>query len=155
MLSSGKAQDWKILQQPPLGLEYELPQNWYVSSFMTERQCQCTGGTINSSPTSSLNMVIFYSNRDSIGLDSLLRQGVWGYTYQADSPATQQLRYTHFVFQRNEGSWKEDKNLRVLRYTTEIDNNKYVLYFWGTAENLQVHQSQLQRILHSLKKLVP
>ena len=139
--------NWVELQQPSLGLTYQLPKNWFVKGHTDSKNCNCTEGTLNTSPEGAINMVIYRS--DEYSLDSLERQSIWGYSFKNHSNSYK-IETNGLHLQHTMSTWIEDKSLSVIRLSTESKDNRYVIYFWGTLEDLANYKAVIERIIYSL-----
>lgn len=146
----GQQQAWKQLEQPVIRLKYLVPEGWYVGGFKPTHKCKCTGAVVNTSDDGLINMVIFYSDQQNI--DSLSRQKVWGYTYStAQNKSARGVQSSQLAFSHDVSVWEEDPNITVLRLKTQIEGNNYLFYFWGTPDNLQKHNPDIERIVQSVE----
>lgn len=154
LCSSASAQQWMELEQTTLHLRYKIPKGWYVGGYKSVQKCQCTGAAVNTSKTGAINMVIFYSNQQSI--DSLGRQSVWGYTFDMSRVQTSRgVETTHFNFSQQLSVWKEDPSLTVLRLKAQMQEHCYLIYFWGTPADLEAYSDDIQHIVQSLQVYNP
>jgi len=149
-LAPVRAQQWKRLEQAPLGVQYEIPREWYVAGVLDARACHCAGGTLNTSYKGNVNMVVFVS--DEYELDSLLRQSVWGYHY-VDAPTIQTLATEAYQFAQSVSRWREDGSLQVIRLHTVRGSKRLVLYFWGDGQELERQNGVIERIVRSFSPL--
>ena len=141
------AQPWMALEQSPLNLRYEIPYNWYVGGYMTSRSCNCTSGTINTAPNRDLNMVIFYS--EEFDVDSLTKQDVWGYKFNTPS-ITETISTPYMDFEVARSRWENDSDVMVMRLTATIEDNAYVIYFWGNDDIMSNMENTIIHIVHSI-----
>lgn len=143
-------QQWKTLEQMPLGLRYEVPREWYVGGIMDAKKCHCSSGTLNSSFRDHINMVVFAS--DKFSLDSLKRQSVWGYSFVETLPK-QEIPTKIFLFEQTVSRWREDNELNVIRLTATYQGVHYLLYFWGESEMLLRQNPVIERIIQSINPM--
>lgn len=145
------AQHWKELIQESINLKYELPQGWYVRGYVSNKDCYCTGATINASKDQQINMVIFSTNKETI--DSLKQQKVWGYSFATPS-ASSEIVHTNFLdFEKTVSTWQEDPQAAVLRFAATSVNFRYLIYFWGDLEDITKNSSIIEHILQSIQEL--
>lgn len=145
------AQHWKELSQATMQLKYEIPQGWYVGGFISGKACNCTGATVNASKDQKINMVIFSSN--TVNLDSLKRQKIWGYSFAPPSMVSESLKTNFFDFQKDLSTWNEDDEATVLRFATSRNNFQYLVYFWGSFQEVTNHAQTIEQILNSIEQL--
>lgn len=145
------AQHWNEISQESIHLKYDVPQGWYVGGVKSGKACQCTGASLNSAQDQSLNMVVFFSDKESI--DSLQNQKVWGYSFVPPSMDSEKLPTTNFNFEKSISTWEEDKNIAVLRFATTHNNFNYVVYFWGSLNSISINTNIIEHILTSIQPL--
>lgn len=145
------AQQWKELKQAPLKLKYQIPSGWYVGGYTSGKACNCSGATINTADDRSLNMVIFSSN--DVNLDSLKKQAIWGYNFAPPSSDTEMLETDYFNFEKALSTWQEDDKSAVLRFATSSTEFKYLVYFWGSFNDIAKHAKTIEHILKSIQQL--
>jgi len=145
------AQHWKELYQAPIHLKYLIPSGWYVGGYMSEKTCHCPGATINSAKDQSLNMVIFLSKTNEVGLDSLKKQNVWGYNFANPTAEVERIKTEHLQFEKAQSTWIEDKNTMVLRFITEHNGTSYIIYFWTDFKDVDKNGVIIEDILKSIR----
>jgi len=152
LLSASQAQQWKRLNQSPLGLSYEVPRNWFVGGILDEKQCNCESGTLNSSMKDQTNMVIFASN--TLSLEEMKLQDLESYHF-VEVEAAERIKTEFFEFEKHVSRWKEDETLQVIRLTTTLENRQYLIYFWGEPAALLAQKENLERIIYSIRPPMP
>lgn len=147
-LSVTSAQNWKELNQAPIGLKYDVPKGWFIGGYMHGKTCDCYGATINSSKDQTINMVIF---TDTIPLDRLQKQVVWDYNFAAFSGRTETVQTDFFTFEKTMSTWVEDKRATVFRFSMSTNGAQYVIYFWGYLEDVTKNATNIETILKSIQ----
>lgn len=145
------AQSWNKLQQKALGLQYQLPQGWYVGGYKQGKTCNCSGATINSSTDNNLSMVIFRGSDQ--GIQQLKALPVWGYNFVAGSQQPNAISTEYLSFEQEASTWKEASDLMVLRFSTQTQQGAYVIYFWGSLDKVTTSKSVIEQILNSMEVL--
>lgn len=151
LVSVTSAQNWKELSQAPIKLKYNLPQGWYVGGYIHGKACNCSGATINLSKDQTINMVIYSSETEDI--DSLQKQKVWGYSFAPYSVHTEKLETEFLTFDKAMSTWNEDKNATVLRFSTSYGTSQYLVYFWGSLQDITNHANTIENILNSIQAI--
>jgi hypothetical protein len=147
-MSATSAQNWKELNQAPIGLKYNIPQGWFVSGYIYGKSCNCNSATINLSKDQTINMAIF---TDTIDLDSLKRQKVWDYSFAPFTLDTEELQTDYFTFERAMSTWVEDKKATVLRFSMSYKESQYLIYFWGDLKDITKNAKVIELILKSIQ----
>jgi hypothetical protein len=147
-MSVTSAQNWKELNQAPIGLKYNIPQGWYVGGYIHGKACDCYGATINSSKDQTINMVIF---TDTIALDSLKKQNVWDYSFAPFTLNTEEVQTDFFTFEKSMSTWVEDKEAIVFRFSMSHNEIQYLIYFWGYLEDVTRNTNTIEIILKSIQ----
>jgi len=145
------AQHWKELKQAPLKIKYQIPTGWYVGGYTSGKSCNCSGATINTADDRSLNMVIFSSDKED--LEALKKQPIWGYNFAPPSSDAEMLKTEYFAFEKALSTWQEDGQSTVLRFATSTTELKYLVYFWGSFNDVTKHAATIEHILKSIQQL--
>lgn len=151
LMSVTSAQNWKELSQASIKLKYDVPQGWYVGGYIHGKACNCSGATINSSKDQTINMVIYAS--DTEDLDSLKKQEVWGYSFAPYSAHSEKLETNYLTFDKAISTWNEDKNSTVLRFSSSHGNFQYLVYFWGSFQDITNNAPIIEDILNSIQAI--
>lgn len=145
------AQHWNELSQESIHLKYEVPQGWYVGGFKSGKACQCTGAYLNYAQDQSLTMVIFFSDKESV--DSLQNQKVWGYNFVPPSLEGEKFITENFEFNKSISTWKEDNKATVLRFSVSNNHLNYLIYFWGSLNDISKHEKLIEHVLNSIQPI--
>ncbi len=138
---------WNTLKQEFLGLQYQLPQSWYVGGHAPKKACACQAATVNTSPDGHLSMVIAKG-------ESATLEAVWNYHFVPVAAPRGFFDQDHFAFTESISKWVEAPDEVVWRYSAPANPDAHlVVYFWGPPELLEQHRPQLEHILHSIQPL--
>ncbi len=151
-LNQGNTQNWNTIQQASLGVAYDLPQAWYVGGHTHQKNCDCLGSAVNSSPEGALSMLLVVGESTD---PAWLQQPVWGYEYISADPSTSTISLEQLSFEQSISTWKQSPREIVLRFVGIEPNSQrtYVLYFWGSLGAIQQYNETIERIMHSLELL--
>lgn len=143
-------QNWKILVQETINLQYQLPNNWYVGGVMDDRASERSNYSMNVAPDYAVSMLIKCSK--TLDIETLQTQKVWTYHFSPPASENTIVQTAHFEFSKAFSTWKEDTEMKVLQFsTTSLDGMNYVVYFWGSMETILDNSQLIETILKSIQ----
>ncbi len=145
------AQDWKVLIHEPIQLEYKIPSNWYVGGLKTNGLDTAITTALNIATDYSVSMMVKVSEVD---LETLKNHKTGIYTFRKQEKKPIVFETKHFEFEQQISTWEEEPQTMAIQLVARGCNGRsYILYFWGTAEELKKNERIIMTIVKSFRGL--
>jgi len=139
---------WEQIEQATIGLTYQIPNNWYLMSFVQDKIGDCEGGTLNTSPDGTINMVILYD--EAAALSRLRKVTIWENFTLKMANVQDIIQTKDFFFQKTISTWEEDNEALVHQYIGVSAERAYVIYFWGNRDAMDNNMDVINRIISTM-----